>query len=91
MTQMFQNWLCEQDPEATFDPQDCQACAGYQFLKAHGYPVITCGVRVWWGAGVKPHEFPDDIGNAIAWACRKAAMGPVTFGALAERLAKIPA
>lgn len=89
MTQQFIDWVGKQDPEATFDPMDCKACVGFQFLRHEGYPVAVCGSTVWYDTAGRERRFPDPVGEAITWACDRAPLssgGGVTFGALADRL-----
>lgn len=83
----FIDWVGRQDPEARFDPWDNLGCAGYQFLRAAGFPVGMCGVWYWYEPDGRQHALPDAMAAAISWAADH--HGAVSFGALATRLSTL--
>lgn len=86
LEQQFAEWVGKQDSDATFNPRDCEGCVGYQFLKAHEFPVAECGVWSWTDTAGDSHDLPPEIADAIVWAIDQCPR-PASFGALASRLA----
>lgn len=99
LSRRFVEWVKAQDPEEDFDPWlgsdvgSKRGCAGFQFLKAHGFPVEECLIANWRDTDGREHSLPVLIANAIDWACDLSARRrherkepKVSFGALAEHL-----
>ena len=75
----FADWCEKQPPEREYNYMNNRNCAGCQYLKAIGLPVLAYGVDDWRDRQCNYHDIPDgwnDCARARPWA----------FGALASRL-----
>lgn len=74
-------WLRKQDPATTYDYSNPQACAGYLYLKAMGFPVYTFGLTNWFDKEDWHHETE----FSSKWIDAVPAL-PHTFGDLLARM-----
>lgn len=83
----FIAFVASKPGDESFDPWDSNACAGAQYLRHVGIAGAECGVRTWVDSGRQRHDIPQEISDAISWACSEDDNSrKPTWGALLSRL-----